>query len=264
MKRILAITLLSGCVSKPVEALKEVESPKIPVDHKEDVQKAIDVYSLEAIVNSNGCKDVSWKDRGKMPLGFYMGIAKTYAQSKCDKFLVEKLTRPAISSNDALKKYGLAPTMPNVFAFLVGLAARESTGKHCTGRDLSASFTNAWSAESGCWQTSLDSKNYASYLYPFFKNWNKKCFIEDYSRNVKCRESDAKIWGNNVTQYDKDGREFQIRSKTCPSFQAEYTGLVFRENLNHFGPIKRMEVQFKNECVDLFKKVDETINCEAP
>lgn len=264
MKRLLAITLLSACISKPVE----VPLSEKPVEHKEDVTRAIESQSIEAIENANSCKDTVFGNRGKPFTGFLVGMAKSYIQTRCNAELFSDLTKAPVSSKDAYVRYGLKPTLPNIYAFMVGLAAQESSFKHCEGRDMTAGWSESHEAESGLFQTSLNSTGAADYyskgagkkLYNFFKSWNKQGFIEDFSKipkeNKQCTSSDAKTWGKGA-----DGIKFQQMSKALPAFQVEYTALLLKYTYLHHGPIVRREVLFKKPCLELFETLDKSISC---
>lgn len=249
------------CVATPI-------APVVPVDHSKDVKKAIESQSIEAIVNANGCKDMSFNNRGKPLFGFLVGMSKAYIQTKCDADLTARLTKAPHSKEDAYSRYGLSPTLPNIYAFMVGLAAQESSFKACTGRDMSAGWSESDEAESGLVQTSLNSsgaadltsKGAGKILYNFFKNWNKNGFYEDFY-NIKppkpCTVGDKKTWGNKP-----DGILFQKMSKEKPAFQIEYTALLLKYTYRHHGPIIRREVKFSPTCVTLFEQLDK-ISCEA-
>ena len=48
-------------------------------------------------------------------------------------------------------------TMHHLFVLLMGLGMRESSGKHCEGRDRSASNSTSDTAEAGLYQTSWNA-----------------------------------------------------------------------------------------------------------
>jgi hypothetical protein len=245
---------LAGCatpvVNPPEVVILPVINPPAQVD------------GLESIVKANGCKDVVFGNRGKPQYGFLVGMVKSYQQVKCDKDLTARLTKAPHSKEDAYVRYGLSPTLPNVFAFMVGLAAQESSFKACTGRDASAGSSSASSdtCESGAWQTSYNSRGFSSYLPVFFKTWKKDGFYSDFY-NIKtsrpCGSYDAKNWGTGV-----DGLRFQEMSKKQPAFQLEYTMLLLKETYRHHGPIVRREVKFVNSCKELFENVDAATICQ--
>lgn len=265
MKKLILLFLTACCSHAP-----KIEAPKVetPVDHKEDVTKAIDSKSIEAIIKANSCKDTSFNNRGKPFTGFLVGMGKSYIQTKCNAELFNSLTKAPFSSKDAYVRYGLKPTLPNIYGFLVGLAAQESSFKHCEGRDMTANWVESDEAESGIFQTSLNSMGAADYynkgagkiLYNFFKSWNKNGFIEDFSKIPKeskqCTANDAKTWGNGA-----DGIKFQKMSKEQPAFQVEYTALLLKYTYLHHGPIVRREVKFSTACAQLFEAIDNQIKC---
>lgn len=254
MRKIIPLILISACCSHA----PRIEAPKVetPVDHKENVAKAIDSQSIEAIVNASPCKDVYWKDRSKAPIGFVQGMALAYQQTKCDKDLLGRLTKAPHSKEDAYVRYGLSPTLPNIYALMLGLGMRESSGRIVCGRDASANWTSSETAESGAWQSSLNSKAFSSYLYPFFKNWKKQCFQSTFMKGVVTRSGDLKNWGDKA-----DGLEFQKKSKECGPFQLEYTALLLKETYRHHGPLVRKEVQFIDSCRAMFDSIDKATVC---
>lgn len=243
--RFLAL-LLASCatVVPPV-----VEAPVV-------VNPPTNVVSLESIVNQNSCKDVYWKDRGRAAIGFYYGMAKTYRQTACDSDLKARLTKVPHSANDAYSRYGLKPTLPNIYWLLTGLGIRESTGKHCTGRDMSAGWSQSDTAESGIHQTSYNSNAFSPYLKTFFKTWKKNGFREDFAKGVTCSASNWKYWGDKP-----DGLLFQKMSKEQPAFHVEYTALLLKETYKHHGPLVRREVQLQKPCLDLFDQLDK-LSCQ--
>src|SRR6478672_2605275 len=56
-------------------------------------------------------------------------------------------------------------TLRHLFVLMLGLGMRESSGKHCEGRDRSAHNTTAETAEAGLFQTSFNARH-ASALMP--------------------------------------------------------------------------------------------------
>lgn len=250
MNKILLV-LLASCATTQ----QSIQETPIPVVSQVDAPK--ESIQIEKIVAANGCKDFYWKDRGKAPIGFVLGMAKAYVQTKCDKDLLGRLTKVPHSKEDAYVRYGLKPTLPNVYALLTGLAIRESTGRHCCGRDMTAGWTESDTAESGLHQTSYNSSAFNPYLKTFFKEWNKKGFKEEFSQGVTCSTSNWKYWGNKP-----DGLRFQKMSKEQPAFHVEYTALLLKETYRHHGPLVRKEVQFVNACKELFEKIDAVTVCQ--
>jgi hypothetical protein len=238
------------CVSAPVVNPPVVVPPVV-------VNPPTNVVSLESIVNANGCKDIYWKDRGKAPIGFVLGMAKAYVQTKCDKDLLGRLTKAPHSKEDAYVRYGLSPTLPNIYTLMIGLGMREASGRWCCGRDMSAGWSESDTAEAGVYQSSYNSNAFSPYLKTFFKTFNKQCFLEDFKKGATCKSGDLKNWGNKA-----EGLAFQEKSKKCPAFATEYTALLLKETYRHHGPLVRKEVQFVNSCKELFEKIDAVTVCK--
>jgi hypothetical protein len=116
-----------------------------------------------------------WKNRGKAPAGYVKGMALAFAglyrQLKADDPIAQAIAIPPTgdASKDVLEWYagalalaGVQAATPaerliQVFTILLGLGMRESSGKHCEGRDMSADNGSADAAEAGVFQVSYDS-----------------------------------------------------------------------------------------------------------
>src|SRR5262245_57852015 len=107
----------------------------------------------------------SWRDRGRAPSGYIKGIAVTWAyvyrRWKAKDPIALEMAKAAGNENvDALAWYegifenaemevGIdgSDTLRSLFVLLMGLGMRESSGKYCEGRDMSASNVSADTAE---------------------------------------------------------------------------------------------------------------------
>src|SRR5262245_28939587 len=110
----------------------------------------------------------SWRDRGRAPSGYTVGMALSFAQD----YLRLVVEHPAVvsftrarenSDKDALNLYaadfrriGAASNenpglnvLVNLYALMLGSGMRESSGRHCEGRDQSASNVSSDTAEAG-------------------------------------------------------------------------------------------------------------------
>ena len=109
-----------------------------------------------------------WKDRGVAPRGYVKGMSVVYARVYCK---VKASTPAAIDmakpdtgnpDRDALTWYAAlfndvgmddhtagVGTLRHLFVLLVGLGMRESSGRHCEGRDQSAVNVTSDTAEAG-------------------------------------------------------------------------------------------------------------------
>jgi hypothetical protein len=126
-------------------------------------------------VGSN-CASVNWgSDGGRAPSAYILGMALLFARAVCQadrsdvRIVSAARGTPGTSSErtDALTWYDTKFRelgMPNVkdgvetlrhtYVLMIGLGMRETSGKYCVGRDRSANFDSADTAEAGLFQTS--------------------------------------------------------------------------------------------------------------
>ena len=236
------------------------------------------IDQIKLMASSSTCASYSWASRGRAPAGYIKGMALTYARSYCrykksqasPTALVDILTRAAgSSSTDALALYsstfsnlglvvntaGEGPVR-SLYTLGIGLGMRESSGKYCEGRDMSASNTSASTAEAGIFQTSYDSMSASaelSKLYAEYKADTSKCFLDTFKEGVSS-------CGNSSIAGSGAGAEYQAFNKSCPSFAAEYAMVMLRVRRNHYGPINRQEAEFKTQCNQMLKSVQDFID----
>lgn len=232
----------------PVTQLPEVvEVPK---------QETYKISDLDAIVENSSCAKYSFKNRGKAPLGYLKGVARGYAKALCFPSEVTSSVKHFASDKDALAYYGLESNSLNTYTFLIGLGMRESSGKHCVGRDTTASNTTAETAETGLFQFSYNSRVAHAELPKVFSKYlsgSEKCNLDVFSSGVTCSQSNWANFGSGK------GFEFQKLAKECPAFAVEYGATTIRTLRKHFGPITRKEVEFKAECKSMLMGVQELI-----
>jgi hypothetical protein len=223
------------------------------------------------------CANYSWKNRGKAPKGYMKGMALTYARSFC-RFktttdaptgLVNLFTAGAkTAAKDALAHYsstfsglsmnvstaGINP-LRSVYTLGIGLGMRESSGKYCEGRDMSASNTSASTAEAGMFQTSYNSMSASTELkklYAEYKANPSKCHLGVFKEGVSSC-SNSSIAGSG------EGATYQALNKSCPAFAAEYAMVMLRVLRAHYGPITRKEAEITTACNQLLKNVETVI-----
>lgn len=239
MKKLLMISLLSACASKPVETVNPVVNPPVVVPPPVVVSPQ-PVVSLESIVNSNSCKDFYFNDYGnsksKAPLNYIKGLVYTYAQKKCKKETTSE--------------------SPSQFAEILGLGLWECSGR-CCGVDTSSRRPNAISensAEGGQWQSSYDIKYAVPSIVDFTKNWKGECFLNHFGA---CTGKEA----TNHGKPGSDGWNFQDKLKKCPAFGADVVLLNWKHRMTHYWPFKKGIVQKVDACVKLFEQVDKSVTC---
>jgi len=228
---------------------------------------------IQNIAASSSCASYSFSGRGKAPAAFIKGMALTFAKSYCRlKTNPTNLTNilgaaEGYSSLDALTLYStnfsnismntfLAGEGPlrSLYTLGIGLGMRESSGKYCEGRDMSASNTSASTAEAGMFQTSYNSitaSTELNNLFAEYRNDPSKCFLDVFKSGVNC--STSSISGVGI------GAEYQVFNKSCPAFAAEYAMVLLRVRRNHYGPIIRKEAEIVLACNNMLKSVQDYI-----
>lgn len=254
---LIALLVLASCASnKPTAPTQPtppiVVTPPIVLPPVEGVTVLRAQIALMA-ATSNAAK-INWANRGIAPKGYIKGMALTYARAYCEKNPITSSTVAGSSDKDALTHLNIKPSLRNTYALLIGLGMRESSGKHCVGRDTTASNTSATSAEAGLFQTSYDSSGADASLPGLLASWNKECYGGAFSEGVTCSAADWKSFGSGT------GFKFQEMAKGCPAFAAEYAAITLRKLRRHYGPINRKEVQFKAEVVELLSDIEKLVD----
>jgi hypothetical protein len=201
----------------------------------------------------------SWPDRGVMPEGYVKGMALGYATVLKKYFLNDpaavEMAKPNTwnSDTDVFAWYedtcrGLGwgthneegvDNLRHLWAILYSLGPRESSGKHCCGRDMSADNVQADTAEAGLFQSSWNLNTCSDTIQLVFEQYSHGtplCALQYFSEGVSCSESDWSNYGSGP------GYEHQVLSKTCPQYHAEMTAVGMRNRRQHWGPINRREL----------------------
>lgn len=213
---------------------------------------------------------IDWPDRGRAPLGYVEGMALVFGRLCCklsaDDAAVAEMAKAATAdaSVDALAHYAQqyaalgmnnstdgVDTLRHLLVLMIGLGMRESSGRHCEGRDMSAENDSAETAEAGLFQTSWNARTAHESLVPIFVAYrgNPSGFVETFKKGVSCSETSWKNWG------EGDGFEFQQLSKKSPAFAVEFAAVGLRWRRRHWGPINTKAAELRRECDDLMREV---------
>lgn len=214
------------------------------------------VKSLSDIALNSRCSATFWKDRGRAPEAYIEGMVTMYARQVCNGSKVVASEIISDSSKDVAAWYNLRPGQLTTYTILLGLGMRESSGKYCEGRDATASWTDAHSAEAGLFQAAYVSRVFNEEIpkiYSKYKNGEASCLLEVFSEGVSCKAWDAKNWGSG------EGVNYQALAKSCPAMAVEWTAVLIRSQLRHFGPLKRREAEYVKECEVMFQKVEDLV-----
>ena len=235
--------------------------------------------SLDQILEIAENSDIAryhWLDRGRAPMGYIKGMALVFARVYCklkngDAAATEMAkAATGTSAGDTLVHYAQqfaalnmnnsragADTLRHLFALMLGLGMRESSGKHCEGRDQSASNVTAETAEAGLFQTSYNARACSPQLLTaIFQQYQAapSGFIDIFKEGVRCRPADAENYGSGL------GREFQRLSKECPAFAAEFTAVALRNTSSHWGPIIAHKAEIRSASDEMLKQVQTAVD----
>jgi peptidoglycan hydrolase-like protein with peptidoglycan-binding domain len=257
------------------DALESHAPPVLPEIPSSDIAAVMMIASMSAIA------DYSWHDRGEAPIGYVQGIALSFAQT----YQRLRAGGPAATDmakanthdddTDALSWYnsnfqalGMSnetagpDTLRHLYVLLMGLGMRESSGRHCEGRDMSASNVTSDTAEAGLYQTSYNAHVCSPYFDPLMDEFAHgglvMCFAEVFSIGVSCSDSDWACYGSGR------GYDFQSLCKHCPAFAVESCALVLRNLRQHYGPINRKEAEIRTEADDMFRAVQAYVDRVIP
>jgi hypothetical protein len=153
-------------------------------------------------------------------------------------------------------------TLRHSYTLLLSLGMQESSGQHCVGRDRSADFSSADSAEAGIFQTSWGANRHSPVLGALFDQYNadrSKCLLDVFQRGVRCTAWDARTWG------EGKGAEWQQLTKACPAFATDYAAVLIRlsgGNRGEFGPLRRRKAELRRDCDAMFSQVQALVQSQ--
>lgn len=222
----------------------------------------------------------SWEDRGKPPPGYIPGMALAFALAvrglQYGDGAVQEMAQADTRDEDvdALAWYDSeltamgwdvsndgVNTLRYLFAMMMGLGMRESSGSHWEGRDMSASNVEPDTCEAGLFQSSWNLST-ASDEIPilFSRSWNDpNGFRPVFSEGLSPSEADLDNYGNGA-----QGTRYQWLAKYCPAFAVYMTGVGLRTRRQHWGPINRKEVELVQEADELLQDVQDLVETAGP
>lgn len=235
---------------------------------------------IAAIAANSSCARVDWQGRGVAPKAYMRGMALVFARAVCqaDRADVQVVSSaratpgPENNKIDALAWYdaqfgavGMSnatagvDTLRHAYTLLIGLGMRESSGQFCVGRDRSANFISADSAEAGLFQTSFGARTKhatMSALYEKYKADQSACLLDTFKRGVSCPAKDAENFGAG------EGNRWQQLTKTCPAFATEYAAVLIRVHggsNGEFGPLRKRAAEVKPVCDAMLKQIQDLV-----
>jgi N-acetylmuramoyl-L-alanine amidase len=228
------------------------------------------VDQICSLAAASGLASVDWKSRGRAPLGYIKGMAVVFGLV-CAKLKAGDPAASAMaaadsgkSATDALSWYqarfnaaGMSnaasgvDTLRHLFVLLIGLGMRESSGRYCEGRDISADNVQSDTAEAGAFQTSWNLHTASPLLPKLFADYTAKPdgFLSIFQEGVVTGHNDLANFG------DGDGAAFQQLCKSCPAFAAQFAAVGLRVLRTHWGPIKSRAAEVRAEADALLQQV---------
>jgi len=234
------------------------------------------INEIKALAARSGISSYHWPDRGIAPMGYVKGMAVAMGTAH-QKLLESDPAAQAMvivvnAGHDVFDEYNpefVAAGMSNynhpdrdrlrhLYAFLMGLGMRESSGRYCEGRDMSASNTSSDTAEAGLFQQSWNlrsTNDEITRLFTLFNGLNSpRGFVEIFREGVESNDGEFDCYGSG------DGERFQETCKLCPDFAVETAAIGLRTLCNHWGPVMRHEVDL-NPAVDvLYRQVQSIVD----
>ena len=231
---------------------------------------AVQIDEIVSMVEEDPVSEFNWPDRGKAPPGYMSGMCLAFAVAYVawvhgGDSAADLMARAAGGPDaDALKWYedefeelGMdnsrsgADTLRHLWALLIGLGMRESSGRYSEGRDLSATNVAADTAEAGLFQQSWNSRAASPTLAGLLNiYWNKPDgFLSTFSEGINPTASDLSVFGTG------SGATFQFLAKYCPLFACMSAAVGLRVIRKHWGPINRKEVFLSESVEELLYRV---------
>jgi hypothetical protein len=249
------------------DALDALDAAKAGGD---DGLTAEQIADIVQIAETSEIAKYDWNDRGTAPPGYTAGIALCFALAA--KWLDDRSPPAELMAQadrededeDALSWYaeqfdeiemdntedGL-DTLRGLFVLLLGLGMRESSGRYCEGRDMSADNVSADTAEAGMFQTSWNIRSCCKEIPPLLDAYwrDPNGFLDVFDNGVSPDGNDLGNYGSG------DGAKYQFLSKFAPAFHVMVTALGLRYLRQHWGPINRSEVELRPEADDMLRRV---------
>lgn len=248
---------------------------------EEDIEEGVDPEILR-IAEESKIAEYSWRDRGVAPLGYTKGVALAWAQCierwlENDPIVLEMAKANTHNDDlDAISWYnsnfvslgmtnetsGLN-TLRHLFVLLMGLGMRESSGRHCEGRDMSADNVSADTAEAGLYQTSYNAHvccDEFSHVMNDYMEGVLNGYMSTFAEDVSCNQSSWDCYGSSSSM----GYKFQRMCKEQPAFAVESCALVLRNLRQHYGPINRKEAEIREDADTMLFDVQQYMLGDQP
>lgn len=234
-----------------------------------------EVQQIVLMAKQSAIQRYNWPGRGIMPPGCCKGLAVAYGcavrkfraghpafremgkanthNSDKDVMAWEAGRFNAVGMNNDAAGIN---TLRHLYVYMYSLCMRESSGRHCEGKDASAANTTATTCEAGLMQTSWNIRSCSSaILQGLFDEYKggAEGYMSIFSEGVYCSAANWKNWGTG------DGAKYQDMSKRQPMFHIEVTGIGMRNLRKHWGPINRRDTVIRKEADSLLLDVQSLV-----
>jgi hypothetical protein len=220
-----------------------------------------------------------WEDRCRSPSGYVAGMAQVFALALSwlaanDPIALEMAQGESGDAEaDVLSWYkpefaalGMdnsrcgPVTLRHLFALMIGLGMRESSGKYFEGRDVSATNTSSDTCEAGLFQMSWNMKTASPSMGKLLEYFwgDPNGFLPTFSVGLTPTSSGLMNYGSG------QGVAFQFLAKYSPSFCALTAAIGLRKRRKHWGPVNRKEVELVAEADDVLKQVEALMEHAPP
>lgn len=230
------------------------------------------VADILEVAEESSLNDYNWPERGQAPPGYIPGmclcfalavswlqegksVATTMAQRLGDDD-VDALTWYEDEFNDLDMGNDTPPDrLRHLFVLLTGLGMRESSGRYCEGRDMSADNVSADTCEAGLFQSSWNFHGASSQISALYDTYwaDPNGFLETFNEGITPSANNLNCYGTGT------GAAYQWLAKFSPAFAVMTTAVGLRVIRQHWGPINRHEVDIVPELDELLLEVQELI-----
>lgn len=234
-----------------------------------------DTFNKQVVINLAARSSLvlyAWRQRGRAPVGYIKGMAVMYARVLQNLYAKDpaalEMAKPlGDPGRDALAWYGFGGVtererLRSLFALLIGLGMRESSGNFCEGRDASAHNVSADTAEAGLFQMSWDIAPAAPMIGRLYQKYINlplaDCLADVFHEGVTVTDQQLYNYGSGP------GANYQYNAKARPAFAVETAAIGLRNLRTHWGPINRHEVEFRAEAVELLRAIELNVPSLAP
>jgi len=242
-------------------------------DGSQDLSPA-EVETVGEAVRGSPVYSYNWPDRGRAPAGYVTGMALSYAAAVLLLQRGDRAVEDMAQSDrrdpdtdvlswyeDELRDLGWSTSQSGVetlralFALMIGLGMRESSGRYSEGRDQSADNASADTAEAGLFQTSWNIRSCSPTIPPLLDDFDAdpNGFLRQFQDGVTPSGSDLQNFGSG------DGALYQFLSKYSPEFHVFVTAVGLRHLRQHWGPVNRKEVDLLDEAYEMLGEVEDAL-----